>query len=95
MSEDSVPTQKELERARKSTLAINSLSHRMAILENRLANTQDERDDLLAACKLAKQHLDALRIEARIGLWLAEPQRETFRFVDETLTAAIIHKARQ
>jgi len=49
--------------------------------------------DLLEACKLAKQHLDALRLEARIGLWLSEPQQEVFKFVDETLQAAI-RKAR-
>jgi len=44
---------------------------------------------LVEACKLAKQHLDALRLEAGVGNYLAAPQRETFRFVDETLTAAL------
>lgn len=45
--------------------------------------------DLLAACKLAKQLLDALRLESGIGNYLTDPEKETFRFVDETLQKSI------
>ncbi len=44
---------------------------------------------LLAACELAHQHLEALRLEAGIGNMLPEPMRDVFRFVDEELQAAI------
>ena len=49
--------------------------------------------DLLVACELAKQHLDALRLEAGICNCLTESQRDVFKFVDETLQAQI-RKAR-
>ena len=45
--------------------------------------------DLLAACKLAKQHLDAMCCETPIADFLLEPQKAAFRHVDETLTAEI------
>lgn len=46
--------------------------------------------DLLEACKLAKQHQDALRIEAGIGRFLTDSQREIFQYVDEKLQKAIV-----
>ena len=45
--------------------------------------------DLLAACKLAKQHLDAMRLESGLGNVLSPMEKAAFEQVDAALTAAI------
>ena len=44
---------------------------------------------LLAACKLAKQYLDALRIESGIGNVMYDFEKVAFEQVDQALIAAI------
>jgi len=45
--------------------------------------------DLLAACELAKELLDALRLDSGIGKVLHDYERDAFKHTDEKLTAAI------
>ena len=45
--------------------------------------------DLLEACKLAKQHLDAMRLESGMGNVLLPFEKAAFEQVDTALTAAI------
>lgn len=44
---------------------------------------------LLAACKLAKQHLDAMRLESGMGNVMLPFEKAAFEQVDRELTAAI------
>ena len=49
----------------------------------------DSAPALLAACKLAKQHLDAMRLESGMGNVLLPFEKAAFEQVDDALTAAI------
>ena len=46
-------------------------------------------DALLAACRLAKEHLDAMRLESGMGNVMLSFERTAFEQVDNVLTAAI------
>ena len=46
-------------------------------------------DALVAACKAAKQHLDAMRLESGMGNVMLPFERAAFEQVDRELTAAI------
>jgi len=81
------PTDHGLQEAHKALE--RRLQARLQSTAAKLAAVKAERDDLLAACKLARQHLDALRLEAGICNCLTESQRDVFKFVDETLQVAI------
>jgi len=45
--------------------------------------------DLLEACKLAKQHLEAMRVESGMGNVMLPFEKQTFEQVDKVLSEAI------